>query len=121
MNRWTPELRKRAQALLTQYPERRSTLMPLLHLAMVQDGYLTEEGIREVAGIVGLTPAQVRGVASFYSMYKLAPVGRYLISICSSISCHLLEAEAVVAAITAPVGSAGPRSKERRPPKRSCI
>jgi NADH-quinone oxidoreductase subunit E len=108
MNRWTPELQKRAQALLGRYPERRSALMPLLHLAMVQDGYLTEEGMREVAAMVGLTPAQVRGVASFYSIYKLAPVGCYLLSVCCSISCHLLEAEAVMAAIEAETGvSAG--------------
>jgi NADH-quinone oxidoreductase subunit E len=111
MNRWTADLQKRAQTLLAKYPEKRSALMPLLHLAMVQDGYLTEEGLREVAEMVDLTPAQVRGVASFYGMYKLAPVGRYLISICCSISCYLLEAEAVAAAITAetgvPVGETG--------------
>ncbi len=104
MNRWRPELQNRAQALLDRYPVAHSAVMPLLHLAAVQDGYVTEEGMREVAALVGLTPAQVRGVASFYGMYKLTPVGRYLISVCGSISCHLLEAREVMSAVVAETG-----------------
>lgn len=73
--------------------------MPLLYLAMAEDGYLTEEGMAEVAEWVGITPAQVLSVASFYTMYKREPVGRYLISCCTSISCMLAGADEVLHAV----------------------
>src|SRR4030043_2421671 len=106
MSDWTPELEERARALVARYPEPRSALGPLLSLAMRQDGYLSEEGMRRVADLTGTTPAQVLGVASFYTMYKLTPPGRYLVSVCTSISCHLLGAEEVLAAIEAETGVA---------------
>lgn len=73
--------------------------MPLLYLAMAEDGWLTDEGMEVVAGWVGITPAQVQAVASFYTMYKRERTGRYLISACTSISCMLLEADDVLHAI----------------------
>jgi NADH:ubiquinone oxidoreductase subunit E len=73
--------------------------MPLLYLAMVEDGHLTEEGMAEVAGWVGITPAQVQAVASFYTMYKREPVGDYLVSCCTSISCMLLGGDEVLHAV----------------------
>jgi len=106
MSDWTPELEERARTLVARYPEPRSALGPLLYLAMRQDGLLTEEGMRRVAALTGTTPAQVLGVASFHTMYKLTPPGRYLISVCTSISCHLLGAEEVLAAIEAETGVA---------------
>jgi len=99
MSRWPPETQERARQILTQYPHKRSAVMPLLYLAMAENGYLTDEGMEEVAGWVGITPAQVVSVASFYTMYKREPVGRYLISCCTSISCMLLGADAVLHAI----------------------
>jgi NADH-quinone oxidoreductase subunit E len=80
----------RAGEIMRRYPQRRSAVMPMLYLVMAEDGYLTEEGMAKVAGWVGITPAQVLAVASFYTMYKREPVGRYLISCCTSISCMLL-------------------------------
>ena len=106
MSAWSPELEERARALVGRYPEPRSALGPLLYLAMRQDGYLSEEGMRRVAELTGTTPAQVLGVASFYSMYKLSPPGRDLVSVCTSISCHLLGGEAVLAAVEAETGVA---------------
>jgi NADH-quinone oxidoreductase subunit E len=73
--------------------------MPLLYLAMTEAGYVTEEGMEEVASWCDITPAQVYAVASFYTMYKREPVGRYLISCCTSISCMLLGADDVLHAI----------------------
>jgi NADH-quinone oxidoreductase subunit E len=105
MSAWTPDLEAKAQALLARYPERRSALGPLLYLAMRQDGGLTDAGIRRVAELTGLTPAQVQGVASFYTMYQAAP-GRYLISVCTSISCHLLGGDEVLAAVEQETGVA---------------
>ncbi len=73
--------------------------MPLLYLAMSEEGYLSEEGMAEVADWCGITPAQVQAVASFYTMYKREPTGRYLISCCTSISCMLLGADEVLHAL----------------------
>jgi NADH-quinone oxidoreductase subunit E len=105
MSAWPPGLEQRAQALLARYPEPRSALGPLLYLAMWHDGGLTDEGIRRVAELTGLTPVQVQSVASFYNMYREAP-GRYLISVCTSISCHLLGGEAVLEAVEEETGVA---------------
>jgi NADH:ubiquinone oxidoreductase subunit E len=105
MSAWAPGLQQRAQALLARYPERRAAVGPLLYLVMAHDGGLTDEGIRRVAELTGLTPAQVQSVASFYTMFREAP-GRYLISVCVSISCHLLGGEAVLEAVEEETGVA---------------
>jgi NADH-quinone oxidoreductase subunit E len=73
--------------------------MPLLYLAMAQDGYLTNEGMEEVADWCGITPAQVQAVASFYTMYKRERTGEYLVSACTSISCMLLGGDEILEAI----------------------
>ncbi|MGH8924222.1 MAG: NAD(P)H-dependent oxidoreductase subunit E [Acidimicrobiia bacterium] len=99
MSKWPEAVQERARAIVAQYPHRRSAVMPLLFLAMAQDGYLTEGGMIEVAEWTGTTPAQVAAVASFYTMYKRQPAGRYLISCCTSISCMLLGADRVMHAI----------------------
>lgn len=96
---WSEESRKRVQQLLGKYPEKRSAVMPLLYLAMLEHGYVTEEGMQQVAVVTGLTSAQVQSVASFYSMFKREPIGKYLVSVCTSISCFLRGADEVLAAI----------------------
>jgi NADH-quinone oxidoreductase subunit E len=73
--------------------------MPLLYLAMSEEGYLTNEGMAEVAEWCGITPAQVLAVASFYTMYKREPTGKYLISCCTSISCMLVGGDEVLHAL----------------------
>lgn len=73
--------------------------MPLLYLAMAEEGWLTDHGIEQVALLVDLTPAQVQSVASFYTMYKRERTGRYLVSVCTSISCMLLGSDDVLHAI----------------------
>lgn len=99
MSHWPEETRQRAASLVARYPEPRSAVMPLLYLAMSEDGYLTEEGMAEVAHWCQMTPAQVLSVASFYTMYKRRPAGRYLISCCTSISCMLAGGDEVMEAI----------------------
>ena len=64
-------------------------MLPLLHLAQEQDGYLSDEGIAEVAELTGTTPAEVRGTASFYDMFHLEPVGTYVVGVCTNIACLL--------------------------------
>lgn len=93
MSRLAPEFEKRANDLMALYPQKRSALLPLLHVLQEQDGHLTEDGMEHLAELVGLMPAEVLSVASFYDMFKLEPVGRYVLGICTNIACLLEGAE----------------------------
>ncbi len=83
------EVTTRARALVDLYPHPRSALIPICHLAQEQDGWLRPEAMTEIAEIVGVTPAEVLGTASFYDMLHTEPVGRYLVSVCTNIACML--------------------------------
>ncbi len=96
---WSTANQERARGLLEQYPDPRSAVMPLLYLASQEHGYVSAHAMSEVAELTGLTAAQVQSVASFYTMYKREHVGRYLVSVCTSISCYLVGADDVLAAI----------------------
>lgn len=78
-----------ARALVALYPEPRSALIPLCHLAQARDGWLRPEAMDEIAELVGVTPAEVRGTATFYDMLHTEPVGRYVVSVCTNIACLL--------------------------------
>jgi NADH-quinone oxidoreductase subunit E len=78
---------EKADEILARYPSKRSALMPLLYEVQERDGYVTEAGMAEVAEVIDLTPAEVLGVCSFYSMFKRAPQGKLLVSVCTSVSC----------------------------------
>ena len=79
----------RAEALIGRYPERRSALLPLLYLVQAADGYVSPAGVDQVARLLGLTKAEVAGVATFYNMFRRRPVGRYLVSVCRTLPCQL--------------------------------
>ena len=96
---WSEETSARARQIISRYPEKRSAVMPLLYLAMAEEGRLTDEGMEEVAAWCGVTPAQVQSVASFYTMYKRERTGKYLVSCCTSISCMLLGGDDVLHAV----------------------
>jgi NADH-quinone oxidoreductase subunit E len=89
MARFTPENVALAQEIIARYPVERSALIPLCHLAQEQDGYLTEDAMRHIGELLGLEAAEVLGTASFYEMFKRQPVGKYVINVCTSISCFL--------------------------------
>lgn len=96
---WGEDSQRLAREILGKYPNRRSAIMPLLYVSMVENGYVTNEGMKAVGVLTGLTPAQVQSVASFYSMYKREELGDYLVSVCTSISCFLRGADDVLAAV----------------------
>lgn len=102
---WSESTQARAREIVGRYPERRSAVMPLLYLAIAEEGYLTDEGIEEVGRWVGITPAQVASVASFYTMFKREPLGSYLVSCCTSLSCMLSGADDVLAAVEDETGT----------------
>jgi NADH-quinone oxidoreductase subunit E len=81
-----------ARQIIARYPRSRSALIPLLHVAQEQDGWLTPDAMEHVAELLELTPAEVLGTASFYEMFKRHPVGRYLVGVCTNISCMILGA-----------------------------
>jgi NADH:ubiquinone oxidoreductase subunit E len=93
-----------AQQLLGRYPDRRSGVMPLLYMVSRAEGHVSDEGMRQVAELTGLTPAQVQSVASFYTMFKRDDTGKYLLSVCTSISCFLLGADDVLGAVADETG-----------------
>ncbi len=82
-----------ANEIIARYPRRKSALIPLLHVAQEQDGYVTEVAMEHLAELVGVTPAEVLGTASFYEMFKFEPQGKYMVNICTNISCQLLGGE----------------------------
>lgn len=84
---------ERAKELIGHYPRPKSATIPLCHLAQEQDGFVTQEAMTHVAELVGCTPAEVYGTASFYEMFKFQSVGKYLVGVCTNISCMILGGE----------------------------
>ena len=82
-----------AAEIIGRYPRPKSALIPLLHLAQEQDGWVTTDAMAHIAELVGVTPAEVLGTCSFYEMFKREPVGRYLVNVCTNISCQLVGGE----------------------------
>jgi NADH-quinone oxidoreductase subunit E len=98
------ETKKRFDELVTRYPEKRSALIPILHEVQAEVGYLSPEAIEWVAGFLGLSPADVMSVASFYEMLHLEPVGKHVIYVCQNLSCSLLGAERLIRHLEARLG-----------------
>ncbi len=91
------ENERRFQKLLPHYPTREAALIPALHLALEQYGYVSREVMAYVAERLDVPLSKVLGVASFYTMLNMDPVGRYHIQVCRTLSCALRGAEDVVA------------------------
>ncbi|MFQ5536546.1 MAG: NADH-quinone oxidoreductase subunit NuoE [Gemmatimonadota bacterium] len=89
---------ERFEKILTRYPTKQGALLPTLGLAQEVRGFVSPETMERVAELLELSPAYVRGVASFYTMYNKAPVGRYLVQVCTNISCSLCGADDVLEA-----------------------
>ena len=93
---WEKELVEKANEIIELYPEKRSALGPLLYLAQEKDGYISNDSIVEISNLIGITEVQVKSVASFYSMYKEEQTGKYLLSVCKSISCEINDSRSVI-------------------------
>ena len=86
MSRLTDANVSLAKEIIGRYPRPKSALIPLLHLAQEQDGHLTNDAMAHIAELIGHTPAEVYGTATFYEMFKFDPVGKYLVNICGTMS-----------------------------------
>ena len=93
MARFTTDNAAVADDIIARYPVKKSALIPLLHLAQEQDGYVTDDAMKHIAELVDVTPAEVLGTCSFYEMFKREPVGDYVVNVCTNISCMLLGGE----------------------------
>lgn len=96
---FTPETLAKAKEIIGRYPEgkSKSALIPLLHLAQAEfDGWLSVPAMDYVASLLNIKPIEVYEVASFYTMFNLEPVGKYLIEICQTSSCWMCGAEDIV-------------------------
>ena len=95
--------------IAARYPQARSGLLPMLHLVQSVDGFLSDEGINACAEVLDLTPAEVRGVATFYSMYHREPVGDYLVGVCTNTLCAVMGADMLLQPLIDHVGAADPK------------
>lgn len=91
-------------AIVAQYPQARSALLPLLHLAQAERGYLSEEDMEAIAEILGVSAGYVKSTASFYAMYHWHPTGRYLFTLCGNLSCAMSGANPVLQALEDELG-----------------
>jgi len=85
--------------LLTRYPTRMAALLPALWMVQEDRGWVSSEGMAEVAALLELTPAYVKGVVSFYTMYHQHPVAKHFIQVCTTSPCNVCGAEDVVKAL----------------------
>ena len=94
---YTPENRRRFDEILKRYPAdaTRSAVLPALYLAQYQQGYITANAIRHVAGLLKITRADVEDVVSFYTMFYTKPMGKFVLQVCRTLSCALNGAERV--------------------------
>ena len=89
----------RLEALFPKYPTRQACLLPALWMIQQERGWISEPAMAEVAEVLGLTPAYVKGVVTFYTMYHTHPVGRHFIQVCTTSPCGLCGAEDTMRAL----------------------
>lgn len=95
---YTPENLAKFQQMIVRYPpeQKRSGVLPALYLVQYQQGYITGESMRYVAGLLEITPADVEDVVTYYTMFFRKPVGKYVLSVCRTLSCAVNGAERVI-------------------------
>ena len=91
------EARNRMRGVAAKYPSVRSAMLPALHIAQEEEGYITPEGVEAVAEVLDVRRDEVDMIVSFYSMYFRKPVGRHVIKVCTSISCYLRGCDTLLA------------------------
>lgn len=98
------EGRRQLDAILANYPTRQAALLPALWLVQNRHGWISPEGMTEVAEALGLTPAYVKGVVTFYTMYHQHPVGTHFVQVCTTTPCNVCGGEQVAEAFLAATG-----------------
>ena len=83
ISHWSPANQERAKALIDQYPDRRSAVMPLLYIAQSEDGYVTKGDMAEIGEILGITSTDVASIVGFYTLYYDQPEGEIRVQVCA--------------------------------------
>jgi NADH-quinone oxidoreductase subunit E len=96
--------RQQALTLMERYPRKEAALLPILHIAQKEFGYIDEEAELAVAETMGLSPVTVRETSRFYFMYHFHPVGKYHLQVCQNISCTVMGAETILDHLKARLG-----------------
>lgn len=93
------------QLVLQRYPNKQAALLPTLWIAQREQGWINDRLMAEVAEVLGLTPAYVKGVVTFYTMYHQHPVGKNFVQVCTTSPCNVCGAEGVVKALLEQTGA----------------
>ncbi|RJS46142.1 NADH-quinone oxidoreductase subunit NuoE [Nocardioides cavernaquae] len=93
----TPTTYAELEQIAARYPEARSGLLPMLHLIQAAEGYVTPDGIEACAKILGISAAEVSGVATFYTMYKRRPIGEHHVGVCTNTLCAVMGGDRIFA------------------------
>jgi NADH-quinone oxidoreductase E subunit len=103
---YTADNLARFNEIIARYPpdRKRSAVLPALYLVQHQQGFVTANAMRYVAGLLGITPADVEDVVSFYTMFYRKPVGKFVLQVCRTLSCALNGAERVTEAVSEKLG-----------------
>ena len=101
---FTGAARDKLEALFPRFPTRQGCLLPALWIVQEERGWISPAAMAEVAEVLGLTPAYVRGVVTFYTMYHTHPVGRHFIQVCTTSPCHLCGSDEVLKALLRETG-----------------
>lgn len=113
--KFTPEAIKRCEEIFGRYPARRAALLPVLHLAQEQFGYVSREVEEYVAGVMELPVSDVHEVVTFYTLLHQRPIGKYHFQVCRNIACHLLGYDNILQRLRERLGiSSGETSADRR-------
>ncbi len=94
----------RIREIVARYPVARSALLPALHVAQEEQGWLPPSYLAAVGALVGVSAAEVEETASFYNMFYLKPVGKHIVKVCTSISCYLCGSDAALARLERELG-----------------
>ena len=97
-------LRADAADIVGRYPRARSALLPLLHLVQSEEGYVSDDGMAFCAEVLGITQTEVRGVSTFYTMYKDRPVGEYQVGVCTNTLCAIMGGDQIYAELARHLG-----------------
>jgi NADH-quinone oxidoreductase subunit E len=96
---YSPDQIEIMNSIIKRYPRSRSAIMPLLHYVQSLAGYVTNEGIEEIAKLLELETAEVTAVATFYTQYKRRPVGEYHVGVCTNTLCAVMGGDAIFTAL----------------------
>jgi len=93
---FSDKIKKEVEGIVARYPEKKAALLPVLHVAQREFGFVGEDTERMIAGFLGIEPIEVHEVVTFYTMYNRQPVGKYHVQVCSNLTCSMLGAESLL-------------------------